>query len=200
MSYISYRMVSQHAQNKPFRISIKQLSGDMIELGSDPGDTIGNVGDFLAELLMVQRSRIVLMNDDGVVDDREFIQSNIDLNIIIRNEFPELYQLTQNPLDVLHLGEEFERLIGLGEDPVTILEDFVNGWQKNIIEFQMLFIPNQTLEEIRDHSIDVITNAPISHTKKKELIDRILSYNPYIDPYVDQYDNNDDIDDFRNIE
>uniref|UniRef100_A0A6C0KF53 Ubiquitin-like domain-containing protein n=1 Tax=viral metagenome TaxID=1070528 RepID=A0A6C0KF53_9ZZZZ len=174
-----YRFVSLYddASFKPFRVSVKKMSGDMLELSTDPGDTIGNVKDFLSAYLDLPLAVIVLLNLSGEpTEDYDIIQTDLSLNMVVRNEYPELYQLTQHPENILGLKEEFDRLVDLGEDPLSILEDFINGWRENILNFHMSFISPETFAQIRDHAIAVITTSNIDAQKKRKFVDQLTPY------------------------
>ena len=95
-----YRFVelNDDVNNKPFQVSIKQMSGDMIELGTDPGDTIGDVIQFLSWHLGEYRTnRIILLNENGPLKPSTVITSDLELNLYVETDadvYGELYTLT----------------------------------------------------------------------------------------------------------
>ena len=184
-----YRLVSLN-DNKPFHVSVKQMSGDMIELGTEPGDTIGDVIQFLSLHLGANRSRIVLMDENGPLQSMSSVVTrDLDLSIYVKTDadvLGELYVLTRNIEDaILHLEEEYRHLIEIGKDD-NILEDFVDGWSDNIAD-----LPNdQQKIDLQGIAIRLIETSTLSPEKKESLIDRLMTpadeeeFDPDdIDPY-----------------
>lgn len=176
-----YRLVALNDDvdnNKPFHVSIKQLSGDMVELGTDPGDTIGDVIQFLSWHLGVPRDRIVLMDENGPLQSiSSVINRDLQLSIYIKTDadvFGELYVLTYNIDDaLLHLEEEYRHLIEIGKDD-NILEDFVDGWESNILP-DIAHLPSDPIVDLQRIAIRLIEESRLSPEKKESLIARLMS-------------------------
>lgn len=196
-----YRLVALNDDvdnNKSFQISIKQLSGDVIELGTDPGDTIGDVIQFLSWHLSVPRDRIVLMDENGPLQSiSSVINRDLQLSIYIKTDadvLGELYVLTYNIDDaLLHLEEEYRHLIEIGKDD-NILEDFVDGWISNILP-DIVHLPNDPrLIDLQRIAIRLIEESKLSPEKKRSLIDSLMSppeeedIDPDDDSSYDPYD------------
>ena len=196
-----YRFVELNdVNNKPFQVSIKQMSGDMIELGTDPGDTIGDVIQFLSWHLGEYRTnRIVLLNENGPLKPSTVITSDLELNLYVETDadvYGELYTLTFDiGKALLHLEEEYRHLIEIGGSD-DILEDFVDGWGDNILP-NIPYLPSDPrLVELQGIAIRLIEASRLSPEKKESLIGRLMSppepeeeeFDPDdIDPYDHQF-------------
>jgi len=176
-----YRFVelNDDVNNKPFQVSIKQMSGDMIELGTDPGDTIGDVIQFLSWHLGEYRTnRIILLNENGPLKPSTVITSDLELNLYVETDadvYGELYTLTFDiGKALLHLEEEYRHLIEIGGSD-DILEDFVDGWGDNILP-NIPYLPSDPrLVELQGIAIRLIEASRLSPDKKESLIGRLMS-------------------------
>jgi hypothetical protein len=174
-----YRFVELNDPVKPFQISIKQMSGDMIKLGTDPGDTISDVIQFLSWHLGEYRtSRIVLMDENGPLKPATVITSDLELNLYVETDadvYGELYTLTFDiGKALLHLEEEYRHLIEIGSSD-DILEDFVDGWGDNILP-NIPYLPSDPrLVELQGIAIRLIEASTLSPEKKESLIGRLMS-------------------------
>ena len=192
-----YRLVALNDDvNKPFQVSIKQMSGDMIELGTDLNDTIGDVIQFLSWHLGLPSNRIVLMDENGPLQSTLVITRDLHLSIYVRTDadvLGELYVLTYNIDDaLLHLEEEYRHLIEIGGDD-TILEDFVDGWGDNILPNIPHLPSDPRLTELQRIAIRLIEASSLSPGKKESLIATLMSPP---EPEDEEFDP-DDIDDHR---
>jgi len=191
-----YRIVALNDNSKSFQISVKQMSGDMIELGTDPGDTIDDVINFLSwHLGEYHTDRIILMDGNGPLQPATVITSDLDLTLYVRTDadvFGELYALTKNIDEaLLHLEEEYRHLIEIGRND-DILEDFVDGWMDNILP-DIAHLPNDPrLIDLQGIAIRLIEASTLSPTKKEILIGRLtqsLEEDEDFDPDdIDPYD------------
>lgn len=187
-----YRLVALNddVNNKPFQVSIKQMSGEMIELGTDPGDTIGDVCQFLSWHLGLPSNRVVLMDENGPLSSTMVITRDLHLSIYVRTDadvLGELYVLTYNIDDaLLHLEEEYRHLIEIGGND-TILEDFVDGWGDNILPNIPHLPSDPRLAELQRIAIRLIEASSLSPGKKESLIATLMS--PPEDEEFDPDDN-----------
>jgi hypothetical protein len=154
------------------------MSGEMIELGTDPGDTIGDVIQFLSLHLGSNHSRIVLMDENGPLRATMLVTRDLELSIYVKTDadvLGELYVLTYNIEEALnHLEEEYRHLIEIGKDD-TILEDFVDGWGDNILP-NIAHLPNDPrLVDLQEIAIRLIETSTLSPEKKQSLIERLMS-------------------------
>lgn len=193
-----YRLVALNDDvnvNKPFQVSIKQMSGDMIELGTDPGDTIGDVFQFLSWHLGVYPSnRVVLMDENGPLSSTMVITRDLELSIYVRTEgegLGELYLITRSIEDsLLHLEDEYRHLIEIGGND-AILEDFVDGWGDNILPNIPHLPSDPRLSELQRIAIRLIEASSLSPGKKESLIATLMSPPEPEDEEFDPDDNDD---------
>ena len=174
-----YRLVALNDDvNTPFQVSIKQMSGDMIELGTDLNDTIGDVIQFLSWHLGFPRGRTVLMDENGPLQSALVITRDLHLSIYVRTDadvLGELYVLTYNIDDaLLHLEEEYRHLIEIGGND-TILEDFVDGWGDNILPNIPHLPSDPRISELQRIAIRLIEASSLSPGKKESLIATLMS-------------------------
>lgn len=193
-----YRFVELNDTGKPFQISIKQMSGHLIELGTDPGDTIGDVIQFLSWHLGEYRTnRIVLMDENGPLKPATVITRDMDLSVYVETDadvYGELYVLTFNIDEaILHLEEEYRHLIEIGKND-DILEDFVDGWMDNILH-DVYRLPSDQITRLREIAIRLIDTSSLSKEKKDSLVGRLMQqpveeeeeFDPEDDPNYDPF-------------
>ena len=174
-----YRVVALNDTGKPFQISIKQMSGDLIELGTDPGDTIDDVINFLSwHLGLYQTNRIVLMDENGgSLKPAMTVTQDLELSLYIRTDadmFGELYAITFDIGEaILHLEEEYRHLIEIGRND-DILEDFVDGWMDNILPNVTRLPSDPRLTMLQGIAIRLIEESRLSPEKKESLIIRLM--------------------------
>ena len=174
---MSYRLVSNYDVSKSYYISIKNMAGDVIELGTDQGDTIKNVKMFLSPLINVPYRYLVFIDnladpdkDVKPIRDNMIVQSNLELNLIIRDPvYDELYHLPEHPEDILKLAEELQYLVRIGKDIGEEIDHFIDGWHDNIMTNTNLSVDYKI--DLRDRAINAIEN--ISDSQKEYIRGRL---------------------------
>jgi len=178
------QLIKDYTESAIFKIEIKMLSGKMFTLGTYRENCkVRDISYFLqeTEFFDVNTNNIVLVRDgqDIPLPPYYLINSDMQLNIFIRNSFPELHEFCRDPQNILSLEHEVSYLINLGE-PTSILEDFTDGWSEYVLYGNN--IP-ENIDELRQIAIAVLSKYSMGY-----LIERL-----YSEEVVEDYPSEDEI-------